>query len=334
MKSEHPPFHMIVRPTGLSPASGYDEERLNSFKNGTEVSVTITRSTVSPKRRKYWAILHLVVKRCRTPWTNIDEASEYLKSSLGIVNLGKTPSDKIMRYPRSLTDLGEPEFEDFYEGAMALLYRITGVDPETLRRESADPGGDTSTPSSLFDPEDEVGGSRPPPPASVAAAPIQESPAGTPMLHGASDIGGGGREPLTSDAAAGQEFASPAEVAASGGEGDRDESPPVLAPVTVAATNEEPADERAHFDGVEASSNAALRAEAVNKLLTLADDTALTVDARLHALESVRQSWIDCLPGHPGFISAVFSTAAKVIRGELQSAPAKGYLFSLRDERK
>ena len=65
--------------------------------------------------RKWFAIIGLVVKQCKTPWKNKDEAHEAVKLALGIVNLSKTVGGEYMAYPKSLADLQDPELKDALE---------------------------------------------------------------------------------------------------------------------------------------------------------------------------------------------------------------------------
>ncbi|TAZ20688.1 hypothetical protein ELH77_18965 [Rhizobium ruizarguesonis] len=181
MKSEFPPLRMVVGPGKLTPADPFTQERLDSFRNGTVMTLK-PAADQTWKRRKYFAILALVVKNCDTKFRNVDQANNELKRLLGIVEEGRTVSGTQVIYPRSLNDLEEPEFEDFYEGAMLLLQRMTGVDPETLSKEAADPGKDQepSTPTSSGVDEGSGAGNRPNLP-SREPAPLPRSNAPSPL---------------------------------------------------------------------------------------------------------------------------------------------------------
>jgi hypothetical protein len=162
MKSEFPPLRMVVGPGKLTPADPFTQERLDSFRNGTIMTLK-PAADQTWKRRKYFAILARVVKDCPTKFRNVDEANNELKRLLGITEEGRTVGGVQVIYSRSLSDLEEPEFEEFYEGAMLILHRITGVDPETLSKESADPGKDQepSAPTSSGTDEGSGAGNRP-----------------------------------------------------------------------------------------------------------------------------------------------------------------------------
>jgi hypothetical protein len=152
-KHETPAFRMKIERGRLIPVTAFDAERLDSYQNGSELRVSITQPKNDKLLRKYWAILGKVVADCPTPWNNKDQASEALKLSLGIVDYGKTVSDKFFQYPKSLTELDDPEFRAYYDDAMALLHKITGVDPEQLGAESPDVGEDEQN-TSVDSPQD------------------------------------------------------------------------------------------------------------------------------------------------------------------------------------
>lgn len=142
------PFRMTIDKGRMSPASAFDQERLDAYRNGTQIYVTLYQGRNMKLQRKFFAIVGKAVKDCKTPWQNVDEATDALKLALGVSRLGKTVNGQWFNTPGSLTDLDEPEFVEFYENAVALLQKITGVDPETLGKQSADTGDDED-----FDPE-------------------------------------------------------------------------------------------------------------------------------------------------------------------------------------
>ncbi|MDQ0996922.1 hypothetical protein QFZ34_002104 [Phyllobacterium ifriqiyense] len=139
-KHEHPAFKMVIENARLVPATAYDEERLQSYRRGTKVCVRFTEEKDRIFVRKWWAILGKAVKECQTPWQTKDQASEAIKLSLGIVNLSKTVGGAFMQYPKSLTELTDPELEEAVEQMMAIIQHITGVDPADWRKEIADLG--------------------------------------------------------------------------------------------------------------------------------------------------------------------------------------------------
>ena len=316
MKAEHPPFRMIVRAGKLVPASGYDEERLATFALESEITCTIVRDA-NPKLARYWMLLNLAVKQCPTPWKTTAEAHGYLKLTLGVVSPIQTPHGDIWKEPRSLSDLEPGEFDEFFEGAMALLWHITGVDPETLQKEAAGDGGKKS----LADPQaprlagDKGGGTRPPD-SRAAADPNSET------------VQQGVPNRIAADFEDEDSLAGYAAGDDEGGGGAAGISATGMPPADQYA----PPDERAMLDNDgQRMSTTALKAEAIAKLVALATDATLTIDERRLSLAQNRQGWIDTLPGHPEFVRTAFQTADKIIKGELAADSAKRYLFSLKD---
>lgn len=144
-KHEAPPFNMVIEAGRLIPATPHDAERLDSYRRGTRVKVRFTEEKDRVLVRKWWAIVGKAVKECNTPWKTRDEASEAIKLALGIVNLAKTVGGAYMHYPKSLTELTDPELQEAVEQMMALIHRITGVDPDEWRKEVGDLGRDDET---------------------------------------------------------------------------------------------------------------------------------------------------------------------------------------------
>lgn len=151
-KSDFPALRMRVERGRLVPAGQFDQERLDSYRNGATVMVRMTEEKDRVLVRKWFAIIGLVLKTCDTPWKTKEEAHEAIKLALGIVNLSKTVSGQFMQYPKSLTELDDPEMTEALEQMTELLSRMTGVDVETLKKETAHVGADeTSTPSDEAD---------------------------------------------------------------------------------------------------------------------------------------------------------------------------------------
>lgn len=161
-KHEAPAFRMIIEGGRLVPATPYDAERLDSYRRGTKVSVRFTEEKDRVLVRKWWAIIGKAVKECSTPWKTRDEASEAIKLALGIVNLTKTVGGEWLQYPKSLTELTDPELVDAVEQMVEIIHRVTGVDPDTWKKEIAHVGED--------EPSDEV-----PPSDAGSGAPVPHS---------------------------------------------------------------------------------------------------------------------------------------------------------------
>lgn len=129
------PFKMIVERGRLVPAEPYDAERLDTWRNGTKVNVTFVRDGGRVMERKWWAILNRAVKECKTPWKTANEASEAIKLAIGVVNLSKTVGGAFMQYPKSLTELDDPELDDAVMQMIDVIHHITGVDPDEWKKQ-------------------------------------------------------------------------------------------------------------------------------------------------------------------------------------------------------
>lgn len=176
-KHDAPLFKMLIEGGRLVPATAFDAERLDSYRRGTRVNVRFTEEKDRVLVRKWWAVLGLVVKQCDVPWANKEQASEAIKLALGIVNLTKTVGGKFMQYPKSLTELDDPELQEAVDQMMALIERMTGIDPDTLRKEAADVGADDHEASPEI-PQPESNGSGDPAPQDAAAGEPSEQESG------------------------------------------------------------------------------------------------------------------------------------------------------------
>lgn len=158
MSKDFPALRMMIDGGKLVPATPYDQERIDSYRRGTTVFVKFTEEKDRVLVKKWFAVLGLVLKQCRTPWKTRAEAHEAIKLALGIVNLSKTVNGQWLQYPKSLTELDEPELREALDNMIALLSEITGVDVDTLRAEATSVGAETDS------------GEATPPPASEAEA--------------------------------------------------------------------------------------------------------------------------------------------------------------------
>ncbi|EKF40869.1 hypothetical protein NA8A_18297 [Nitratireductor indicus C115] len=195
-KSDTPPFRMIVeKGPRLAPATSGDAERLDTWRAGSQVNVTFVRDGSRPMERKWWAILGLVVDRCNVPWSAKEQASEAVKLSLGIVHYGKTVNGNFMQWPKSLTELSDPELDEAVRDMMYLLHRMTGVDPETLKKEAKVEDEHSSPAESPADEGSDTAASSP---SSVAANP--SSAQAETSEAGSDNMGETKKEPASADA--------------------------------------------------------------------------------------------------------------------------------------
>ncbi|NTF67921.1 hypothetical protein [Rhizobium rhizogenes] len=181
-KSDFPPLRMRVERGRLVPAGPFDQERLDSYRNGSIVMCRFTEERDRVLVKKWFAVLGLVLKQCKTPWKTRDEAHEAIKLALGIVNLSKTVGGQFMQYPKSLSELDDPELTEALDNMIELLSRMTGVDVATLRKETAHVDEERSDPETGEIIEHET-------PEPGPSAPEEPVPAedGAPTVSAASD---------------------------------------------------------------------------------------------------------------------------------------------------
>jgi hypothetical protein len=255
----------------LRPADAYSEKIMMGYQVGREIEITLKSNLSYWRRRRYHQICDLIVQSCDMPQKSGDELHEVLKYACGVTRTVIQQDGSVLTYPGTTTELLDPQFDEYYEGAMAWLYEWTGVDAETLEKEVS------------FEPEHEA------PDDGAERAAITPPPAAAPSV-GEGD--GGGPTPRTAAV---------------------DPSPGVAT-------------------AIERQTTAALKQEAITKLLRLATDATFPIkDDRLREIRKQRADWDKYLIGHPDFVRHVFSTAEKVVIGEMTLQIAQKYLFALKD---
>ncbi|WP_306049287.1 hypothetical protein [Oceaniradius stylonematis] len=135
-KTDQPPFRMRIENGHLVPATPYDAERLSTFRSSRELLVYPTQQPNRKLVQKWFAVIGKAVSECPTPWHSKDQASDAIKLALGHGTPIKTVGGNWVQVPKSLNELNDAELSDLFDRAMALLERITGVDPLTLGAEA------------------------------------------------------------------------------------------------------------------------------------------------------------------------------------------------------
>lgn len=154
--SDFLPFRMVIEGGRMVAASQHDEERLDSYRRGTRVSVSIVEDNQSPLIRKWWAIIGAALKHCDLPWKNKAAAHRHLKVVCGVCDRFYIGEREVIEVG-SLSDLDHGELSDVVEMMMGILQRMTGVDPETLGKNAPDTGRDERE----IPPQDELPGPDP-----------------------------------------------------------------------------------------------------------------------------------------------------------------------------
>jgi hypothetical protein len=306
-KHEAPAFRMIIEGGRLVPATPYDAERLDTYRRGTKVSVRFTEEKDRVLVRKWWAIIGKAVKECPTPWKTRDEASEAIKLSLGIVNLTKTVGGDWLQYPKSLTELDDPELVDAVEQMVEIIHRVTGVDPDTWKKEIAHVGED--------EPSDEV----PPSDAGSGAAAPSTGSAADPIASPAGERTRTARDEAmeTASATGQQTVGAVSHSSASQGGPEAGDMEARAEPGASSASEPTQLVERA------------LMQECLDKFLAIAADPQLEVKQRRDNLEFAKEAWKAEMPTKQDFVRTCLNTADKVAKGELGPDAARRYLEGL-----
>lgn len=318
---EKPAWRVIVQPGRLVAADAYTEEQLDIYPHGTVLECRMAREKTTwrkAKERRFWAILGKAIKTCNTPWKNTEEASDALKLQLGVVDPGATIAGDVISYPAKTGSLDDTEYAIFYEGAMALLTKVTGVDPETLGRE-ANAGPDPGARATDWKPDETEQEER------VVAEDVTVNTSNFTVP----DCSSPGDEPYQADEAirppnkkhavdtAEETAAVGFPPPAAGGSGNAAAPPPpITGPTGKSATA--------------ATESGRTPTDCVRKLIALARDPDISADEKLAELESQRPLWKEALaPDQARFVDSVVETAKRVAKGELQGGSASAYLFQM-----
>lgn len=176
-KHEAPALKMLIENGRLVPVARWDQERVMSYRNGSVVSVRLSQEKNRKLERKYWAILHEVVDKCGIRQRTAEDLHKAIRLKLGVVDAYWTLDGKLRVDVKSTVGMEEPEYRQFFEDAMALLHKETGIDPLTLQSESADVGEDDNTQSSDLPTDEGSDGEVPPDRRAVVADPSEPADA-------------------------------------------------------------------------------------------------------------------------------------------------------------
>jgi hypothetical protein len=134
-KHDGPTIAVRIERGTLVPASAYDLELLDQWREGAVLNIEAVRAEVPPLERKYFAELSHLLKAAETGWSNTDTAHEALKKATGFVTPIKRKGgwDSLSRHIASFTDR---ELSEFYELFLGIAQRRFGIDPSELQREA------------------------------------------------------------------------------------------------------------------------------------------------------------------------------------------------------
>jgi len=118
------PDTIYVRRRGskLEPCSLVDEEALNEFPEGKDLSVTIARTRSSKQHRFFWALLQKICENHDT-YRKPEQLLLWLKIKLGYVEEVKFHDDKLWWVAKSISfnAMGQDEFKKFFDAALDVI---------------------------------------------------------------------------------------------------------------------------------------------------------------------------------------------------------------------
>lgn len=319
-KSEQPPFQMIIHNGRLEPATQYDQERLDTWRNGTLVNVVIVQEGARKPIAKWFATLTRAVKETKTPWSNVPLAHKAVKASLGIIDVGKDKDGHWYSKEVSLKTLTDPEIEDAYVQLLDLLFGITGVDQQTWRdgvshidqwQDQTQESSEGSAASPLPDDAAASGFTHPSSPdaANQSAGDASSAGAGAgeanerEMVGSTSTTAGGAVSSPAAAPAAAEPPAPPTEPPA----------PPATKPAAAAPKKPDAATKKAAT---------ITRADLLKMLIDKISDREVAPQDKLEQLDEFRPLWLDNLPDDQALVKQAFDTTARTIKGVL--TPTKG----------
>ena len=177
-KTDYPALLMVKRGRGFLPATQDDAERVDTYREGDLFWMVVSPKDVPWQIKKCKAVIRHAVKNCNTPWDNVDAADAALKLAVGWVMSYEDIGGSWRAYPKSMMEFEDIEaLEALCEKIYALLYRITGVDPDVIAAECWSPPRDTSSSAPLSSADDREPGEVSPKPSTSSGPTSQASSA-------------------------------------------------------------------------------------------------------------------------------------------------------------
>jgi hypothetical protein len=138
--SDGPKISMVVEKGRLVPASAFDFELLNAWREGAIVNVSPVLAQNRPLERRYFAMLSKLIKVAETPWTNTEAAHEAIKLATGFVEPYQRKNGEWAADARHISTFTDTELQEFFELFCGIVRRRFEIDPDTLRKEAPDTG--------------------------------------------------------------------------------------------------------------------------------------------------------------------------------------------------
>lgn len=135
MAKEKPEIYMVRKGDLLVPEMSIDAQFLRKKPEGVRLRVTATQPRSVPYHRRYWAILAAVVDACGLIYRP-EDLHDLIKQKLGMVQQITLRNGDVWTVTDSTAfeAMDQPEFEEFFEKAMAYLAEATGLDPVEIKK--------------------------------------------------------------------------------------------------------------------------------------------------------------------------------------------------------
>ena len=117
----------------IVPASAFDAEILDGLAEGDQLDATKRTVRSTDQHRLYWAVLSAVVKATGR-WPTAEHLHEALKLDLGFVTVRLNLIGKpyIATDSTGFDEMTQPEFQNYFDQALARIAEVTGIDPLAL----------------------------------------------------------------------------------------------------------------------------------------------------------------------------------------------------------
>jgi hypothetical protein len=136
-RADAPTIAVILQQGRLVPASAFDRELLDQWREGTVLNIEAVRAKVPPLEKKYFAELTHLLKAAETPWSNRETAHEALKLATGFVTPVHRKTGEWGRLSRHIASFTDQELSEYYDLFCGIVQKRFGIDPETLQREAS-----------------------------------------------------------------------------------------------------------------------------------------------------------------------------------------------------
>lgn len=134
-KDDAPEVVCLVENGRLVPAYPHDAEVLASYSKGAKVFVSMRRHGKRRQHSIWYGLIGDMVKTGQTQWASAKAADRACRIALDMIEPAKTVDGGWLSYDASLWDFSDEELDERIELLRALFRKITGLDPDDVRRE-------------------------------------------------------------------------------------------------------------------------------------------------------------------------------------------------------